>query len=323
MGNDNNLEVRLAIVIPAYKKEFLTETLESIANQTCKEFVLYIGNDQSPYDLYTIVKKYEDKINVIYKSFNENLGGKDLVAHWIRCVGLVQKESWIWLFSDDDIMELNCVERFYNNLKTKPESDLMHFNITVIDKNGKEIEKGNPFPQHLSIPDFFPKRIKNEIKSTVVEYIFRKSKYIEEGGFANNDLAWCTDDATWIKLGKTRGIDTIAGAIVKWRYSGTNISAIVDDKTIILRKLNSTINHLKWIESYFIEYGIKDNTSQFDKLKWVTSVFLLTSIFSFTEKYEMTTQVIKKLKYSNVKSLAIIYILYLEIKIKLGAKRKS
>ena len=48
----------IAIVIPAYKDTFLTETLESISNQTDKDFTLYIGDDNSPYQLLDIVNKY-------------------------------------------------------------------------------------------------------------------------------------------------------------------------------------------------------------------------------------------------------------------------
>ena len=35
----------LAIILPAYKGRFLSETLDSVAAQTCRDFVLYIGDD--------------------------------------------------------------------------------------------------------------------------------------------------------------------------------------------------------------------------------------------------------------------------------------
>ena len=79
----------MAIVIPAYKGRFLKETLDSIAVQAHKdEFVLYIGDDASPERLDKIVESYQNKVNLVYHRFSENMGGKDLVAHWERCIQL-------------------------------------------------------------------------------------------------------------------------------------------------------------------------------------------------------------------------------------------
>ena len=104
---------KLAIVIPAYKLAFLKQTIESIANQTCKDFIVYIGDDASPFNLTEIINLFNNKIKIVYKRFEENVGANDLVAHWNRCIDMVQNEEWIWLFSDDDLMMDNCVDLFY------------------------------------------------------------------------------------------------------------------------------------------------------------------------------------------------------------------
>ena len=122
----------LAIIIPAYKSTFLPAALDSIASQTCKDFTLYIGDDCSPNNIGEIVDKYEDKINIIYKRFDTNLGGKDLVAQWERCIDMTQNEEWIWLFSDDDMMDKNCVEEFYKTIEDNKDCDIFHFDINVI-----------------------------------------------------------------------------------------------------------------------------------------------------------------------------------------------
>lgn len=65
----------MAIVIPAYKGRFLKETLDSIAVQAHKdEFVLYIGDDASPERLDKIVESYQNKVNLVYHRFSENMG---------------------------------------------------------------------------------------------------------------------------------------------------------------------------------------------------------------------------------------------------------
>ena len=55
---------RLAIVIPAYKPDYLFNTLQSIYSQSCKDFNLYIGDDCSPYDLKQITDKTATALNM-------------------------------------------------------------------------------------------------------------------------------------------------------------------------------------------------------------------------------------------------------------------
>lgn len=123
---------KLAIVIPAYKKRYFDQTLESFANQTCKDFTIYVGDDASPEDLEEIVNKYKSRISIIYHRFSSNLGGKDLIAHWERCVLLVKKEPWIWFFSDDDFVSKNCVEGFFETLELYKDFDNLHNKVLRI-----------------------------------------------------------------------------------------------------------------------------------------------------------------------------------------------
>ena len=121
---------RLAIIIPAYKAEFLPAALDSIVAQTCKDFTLYVGDDCSSEPIGDVVEQYRDKIELVYLRFDTNLGGKDLVAQWERCIAMSQDEPYIWLFSDDDVMESNCVELLLQQIEnTKGTYDLYHIII--------------------------------------------------------------------------------------------------------------------------------------------------------------------------------------------------
>ncbi|SKC18972.1 glycosyltransferase family 2 protein [Dyadobacter psychrophilus] len=304
----------LAIIIPAYKQEFLKETLDSIAAQTCGRFTLYIGDDASPENLYAVISEYEPKIDIVYKRFENNLGAHDLIAHWQRCLDLAKNEEWVWLFSDDDVMGPECVERFYQVLLGSPDCDLLHFGTNIIDQHGGIIKECAPFSQRLSVENFFSERTKFKINSSVVEYIFRKSHFQDCGGFQKYDLAWCADDATWIKLGASRGILTIPDSKVKWRYSGVNISSNITNKSIVFRKVSSSIKHIKWVSSFFRENNIHDKTSSFQKVKWILSVVVLTPSFSLPEKYKLLFQITKDLGYMKVRPVAMAYLLYWQLK---------
>lgn len=87
---------KLAIIIPAYKACFFREVLDSIVRQSNRDFTVYIGDDASPDDLESIVSDYKDKLDIFYFRFEQNWGGRDLVAHWERCIEL-SDEPLVWL----------------------------------------------------------------------------------------------------------------------------------------------------------------------------------------------------------------------------------
>lgn len=238
---------KLAIVIPAYKSMFFDQALLSIANQTNKDFTLYVGDDNSPDSLYSNIQKYENRIPIVYKHFDENLGGKDLVAQWERCIDMVGDEEWIWLFSDDDTMDTTCVENFYKLMYQFPNYDMFHFNVLHIDETNQIVEDFSGFPDVLKVEELLERRLKGRINSSVVEYVFRKSHFIDNGRFQKFDLAWGSDDATWIKLGKIKGIKNINDSMVFWRKSAFNISPNYWDRDIIKRKLLAQIEFASWI----------------------------------------------------------------------------
>lgn len=248
---------RLAIVIPAFKNIYFDKTLLSIANQTCKEFTLYIGNDSSPFNLKTVVDSYKDRINIYYHEFEENLGRRDLVAHWERCIDLVRDEEWIWLFSDDDLMDPTCVENFYSVIDQNPMYDLFHFNVSQIDENDNIIKDLSFYPKVLTCEEYLNKRLEGNFYSFMVEYLFRKSLFIDVGRIENFDLAWCSDDATWIKLSARHGIYNIDNSRVYWRESRFNISPNNWDSEILKRKFYSQVKFARWICNYSKERKLK------------------------------------------------------------------
>lgn len=305
------MKKNLAIVIPAFKGDYFELALESIAKQTCKDFTLYIGDDASPNDLELIVDKYRSEIDIFYVRFDENFGGSDLVKQWERCIDLTQEEEWIWLFSDDDIMEENCVESFYNELFLNRDLDLFHFDVKIIDQVGLIYEESQKFPKKINVEDFFFKRINNELHSFIVEYIFSKELYFRKNKFQNFDLAWCSDDATWMKFGKEKGIYTISNAFVLWRYSQVNVSSFLKEKPIVLRKLISAIQYIKWVESNFSLIKLKK--SKLSKIKWILGSINNCSSFSLDFRIRIYSIVYKEM--NETYNLKIILWMFLSLSI--------
>lgn len=237
----------IAIVIPAYKPDYLADTLESIARQTCLDFRVYVGDDASPYDIKSVVDAFSERMDISYTRFDENLGGKDLVAQWVRCVGLAQSEEWIWLFSDDDMMEPCCVSSFIDIDKTR--YDVIHFDIDIIDSEGCLVRHCNPYPAIMSSAEFYSKIYRHEIDARMPEFVFRASA-IRTNGFVKFDLAWRSDNATVMLNAANNGIATVSGdrCHVLWRASKVNVSA---DTLLRERKNAATVEFFNWAYSFF------------------------------------------------------------------------
>lgn len=246
----------LAIVIPAYKDTFFAQTLQSIANQTNKDFTLYVGDDASPYNLSYIVDKYKDRIDIVYKRFEENIGGKDLVAQWKRCIEITQGEEWIWLFSDDDMMQPKCVESFYKEIEQGYLYDLYRFDVDVID-NTNNVTNTCVAPRDvISSRDLYLLKQKGIMNSFVVEYVFSRKVYDKYNGFQNFDLAWGSDLATWMKFAEEKGAKNISGGKVFWRSSGENITTR-KDKELLKRKLVADMKFMKWSNGFLDTTSIR------------------------------------------------------------------
>lgn len=238
----------LSIVIPAYKARFLDAALASISEQTDRDFCVHVGDDASPDDLAAVCRRWQDRVPLVYHRFEHNLGGQDLVAQWHRCIDLGH-QPWVWLFSDDDIMEPGCVAAWRQALARHPQADVFHFDVVRIGAEGQVLRDETGFPERLSARQFLLRRLRFELASYAPDYVFRRSAFQAVGGFQSFPLAWCSDDATWIKLAaRGGGIQAVRGARVHWRLSDANISQYANVQ-LARRKLDAWVRFVEWLES--------------------------------------------------------------------------
>lgn len=301
---------QLAIVIPAYKIDFFKDTIASLAKQTCKDFTVYVGDDCSPDDLKSLVLAYGDSIHIVYHRFNENLGGKDLVGHWERCIGLAHGEPWIWLFSDDDIIGERCVELFYKEIEDKNKFDIYHFDVKIIDSDGRIAYLPGEFPEIIDVETLYRETSKDKIRSFVVENIFSREIYEEVGGFESFPMAWGSDMATWLKMGRKNGMKTIHGDYVFWRRSDKNITPS-KDREMIKRKFMIQVDFYEWVNVFFDSVDMR----KFNKYVFFRYCVHYSNLISFRDLQEiMDYGIYKKVilpfqKYTTISILPVLRML--------------
>ena len=250
----------LAIVIPAYKSKFFRESLNSLANQTNKDFKLYIGDDNSPEDLYVIVQDYLDKLDISYVKFENNIGAKNLVNQWNRCVNLIKDEKWVWLFSDDDIADENCVQLFYNTIvEDNLYFDVYRFNTRVINDIGVLICETPESPEIDDYENMAYELLMGRRGNSMPDHIFSLKKYKELGGFYKTDFASAADWANSILFSENYGIRTLIGAKVNWRLGNFNITgSVLKNRS---GKIKGHLQFLHWVYKFLITKRIlKDKT---------------------------------------------------------------
>lgn len=221
-------KIKLAIIIPAYKRNFLENALLSISNQSDKRFRVYVGDDASPENIEEIVSKFKNSFDVNYQRFETNLGKNNLVGQWARCVDLIGDEEWIWLFSDDDVADENCVKLFYNALnETNNVYDVYRFNTKIINNKGCVTCNTPLSPQIESAYELSVNILNLKRGTSMPDHIWKRKAYIEYGGFVSSPFAQASDWASSVKFAQKTGIYSIDKAFVYWRNDGYNISSNV------------------------------------------------------------------------------------------------
>lgn len=210
----------LAIIIPAHRSRHLKESLESLARQTDPRFHVYVGDDASSEALESIISAFAGRLDVHYTRFGANLGGSNLVHHWHRCIALSEGEPWLWLFSDDDVLDPGCVAAFYRSLNQPDQVpvDLYRFQLDQIDDHSNRTSRWAEHPAYESTDAFLRALLTDRRRAfRAQEHIFSREVYERSGGFVAFPKAIYSDHATWLRFSSPRGVRTIPGPRVMWR----------------------------------------------------------------------------------------------------------
>lgn len=217
--------MQLAIIIPFFKKNYFRECLESLANQTYKNFNIYIGNDASLDDPEQIIDDFKDILNITYKRFDKNLGGISLTKQWERCIELSENERWLMILGDDDYLSKDYVEKFFKHLSEIEEQDIkvVHFASKIVRSPSGEISDLYTHPKIERSTDFFYRKFLEFSRGSLTEQIFRRDAY-EKFGFRDFPLGWGADNLAWLDFTQFGTIYSINSATAFFRISDANIS---------------------------------------------------------------------------------------------------
>ena len=239
--------MRFSFVLPAYKSEYLQVAIDSILQQTYIDFELIIVDDASPYHLESIVNQYNDNRIVFHRNEN-NIGGKNLVSNWNKCIKYAKGE-YVILASDDDIYSPFFLQQVDERIKDYPNVDIIRSRVNRIDSDGiiTDIEQiYKPFMPFSEFVFYWSKGIIN----CIANYAFKRTALLEAGGFVDMPCAWFSDDITVVNM-SINGIATTEDALFYFRTSDKSVSWTFDKNTI-RKKWKANGMFYKWFNDTVI-----------------------------------------------------------------------
>ncbi len=216
----------ISVAIPAYKSLYLSNAIDSVLGQTIQDIELIIVNDASPNPIGEVVRKYDDH-RIRYYCNDVNIGGKDPVANWNRCLSYATGEHFC-LLCDDDIYQSSFLEEMLGLARTYKDCNVFKSGVSIVDSENREIGRYPESPAWESCDDYIYNVSLRKRKQTISEWMFRREHIVALGGYEPVPLAWGADYLSIMKFAVNGGIASTTNCLAVFRQSGLNLSTKSD-----------------------------------------------------------------------------------------------
>jgi len=237
-------EPLVSILMPNYNNEkFITETIESILNQTYTNFEFIICDDCSTDNSWKIIQKFVKKDSRIKAFRNEK--NLQIVKTRNKLFTLMSEESkYVAIIDSDDVAMSKRLELQVDFLEKHADFGLVGGNLIIIDENSKEIARRSYLNRDSELRKHM--LIKNNFAQPTV--MMRRS-VLDIVGEYSNEFEVCEDWDFWIRcLNHFKGAN-LKEITLKYRFSSTQSKSVKYRKTII-NGLKVKFKHMKF-KDYF------------------------------------------------------------------------
>lgn len=148
--------IKISVIMPVFNAEkHLKDSIESILNQSCKEFEFIIINDGSTDSSFNIIKKYEKQDKRIIVISRKNKGLVESLNDGIK----ISKGEYIARMDADDISHINRFEKQLRFIE-KNNIDICGTYVDIIgnDNNSEIVNWYNIDLDNVSVEEFLLKR---------------------------------------------------------------------------------------------------------------------------------------------------------------------
>ncbi|TDL78991.1 glycosyltransferase family 2 protein [Peribacillus frigoritolerans] len=208
---------RVTVLMPVYNGEkHLFEAIESILNQTYKEFELLIINDGSTDKSEDIIKKFKDS-RIRYVVNDYNIG---LIKTLNKGLGLINSE-YIARMDADDISLPTRLEKQIKFMDQNKDIAVSGTSILVFNNKGKvrkEIVSKEPIKIRTQLL-FYP--------ALMHPTVLIRKKIIEQGNFEYDEAHKSVEDfGLWQKMSVNYKLSNIPEILLKYRINESGITQL-------------------------------------------------------------------------------------------------
>lgn len=197
----------VSVIVPNFNhSSFLEERLESIFNQSYRNFEIIILDDHSSDNSREIIEKYRPHPKVISVIYNETNSGSSF-AQWKKGIA-ASKGEFIWIAESDDFCELNFLEEAVQKLEKG--CDLFYAQTIAVNEEGNIIAGNQAWYDDLSSTRWkkdFENIAPNEamlmlsVKNTIPNasaVLFRRTAKLEDYLEKIKRMRYCGDWIFWL-----------------------------------------------------------------------------------------------------------------------------
>lgn len=129
----------VSVIIPNYNHSaYLDQRIQSILNQTYRDFEIIILDDKSTDDSCDIINKYIDNPHISHVVVNEKNSGSTFLQ-WAKGISL-SKGEYIWIAESDDYCDSTMLEELVNLISSIENCTLAYTTSLQVDSNGNPLE---------------------------------------------------------------------------------------------------------------------------------------------------------------------------------------
>ena len=260
----NNIMInnpKISVLMPAYNTEkYISEAIESILNQTFKDFEFIIIDDGSTDRTWDIIQEYEKKDDRIVALRNvKNLG---IPTNRNKLVSMAKGKYIVWQDSDDISLPYR-IEKQYNFMEKNPEIGICGGWLQIFNENNKlSIRKYASDDKNLRKNIFKYSPIAQPVS------IIRKEILDKTNGY-DKSLKQAEDLDMSFKIGTFSEFSNLQEVLLKYRFDNNSISKNKMKENIIytlkVRK--------KAVKKYNYKMNVQDR-----------SAFVITFLIKFLPK---------------------------------------
>lgn len=220
--------MKFSITIPAYKRTFLYDAVESCLAQTYQDFELVIVDDASPEDLQSVVSQFQDK-RIRYYRNAKNCGALNVVDNWNICLSYVTGD-YVICMGDDDRLLPDCLATYARLIDNHPGLGVYHGWTEIIDEQDEVVRFQEPRPIREPVSLMMLGRMAHGRLQYIGDWLFDVCLLRANGGFYHLPFAWGSDDLTAYIAARETGTANTQVPVFQYRISSQTISNSGNEK---------------------------------------------------------------------------------------------